>query len=531
MAMIKCPKCGEEISGKANFCPNCGWQVVIQAKPEEWIVTDTDEDGYDDYTDDDEYEDEEIPNGSSYDEKFVPPEPVWDKSKQKSRSDPKQNRRSERGLSAKAPARSSSSHKKKKKRKKKNKLIPVLIAAAGLCVAAVIGIGLFTILSQPNVKSIKVTYNGSTEAGIVLDGSNKGIHVIGTLENGETKELTSGWSIKEPKELEADRSEKVTVTYKDLEKDFSVKCSTSEVINLEVTYDGDTEEGIVIDEDNPGIKVVARYRNGKKETIDDGWTIVDPITLEKDSTSHLLVEYKGKQGNCEVVCSTTTLIGISAEYNSILTSGMTLRDSNDYIVVTAQYGNGTTEEVSGWHIDEEKTILPGRISTVTIYYEDKSCELSVRGEPCFDSQAGTIDGDHFTFTDKEFMDYAEDHTGNTYFVKNTTHSLGEDFYTYGLKSADGDAVVVGLKQNENGDIICITLIGESYVPTIAYGFHFMSFIDKDINTDSNSPAALAIGSGEVYTKDNLLVQFGPYEDGLYMFIIMPTEAYSQMFSS
>lgn len=34
MALIKCPKCGREISDKAKQCPGCGWNPIENASPE-----------------------------------------------------------------------------------------------------------------------------------------------------------------------------------------------------------------------------------------------------------------------------------------------------------------------------------------------------------------------------------------------------------------------------------------------------------------------------------------------------------------
>ena len=37
MALIKCPKCGKEISDKAIACPNCGYPMNQQAQQEEYL--------------------------------------------------------------------------------------------------------------------------------------------------------------------------------------------------------------------------------------------------------------------------------------------------------------------------------------------------------------------------------------------------------------------------------------------------------------------------------------------------------------
>lgn len=45
MALIKCPKCGKEISDKAKKCVGCGWKVdlsILNAKEDEAVSNETD---------------------------------------------------------------------------------------------------------------------------------------------------------------------------------------------------------------------------------------------------------------------------------------------------------------------------------------------------------------------------------------------------------------------------------------------------------------------------------------------------------
>ncbi len=45
MALIKCPKCGKEISDKAKECVGCGWEVnldILYIKADEVVSNETD---------------------------------------------------------------------------------------------------------------------------------------------------------------------------------------------------------------------------------------------------------------------------------------------------------------------------------------------------------------------------------------------------------------------------------------------------------------------------------------------------------
>ena len=72
------------------------------------------------------------------------------------------------------------------------------------------------ILSSCGSKLISITanYDGSAEAGVVLDNANKNIHVIGHAENGDIKEVSSNrWKIKEPSTLKPGETVEVEIFY------------------------------------------------------------------------------------------------------------------------------------------------------------------------------------------------------------------------------------------------------------------------------------------------------------------------------
>ena len=79
--------------------------------------------------------------------------------------------------------------------------------------------------SEKAIVSIASTYDGSTDAGTVLDSSNTGIHVTATLADGSTQEIND-WAITTPQTLVAGQTSTVTITYDSLNSDLAVTCTT-----------------------------------------------------------------------------------------------------------------------------------------------------------------------------------------------------------------------------------------------------------------------------------------------------------------
>ncbi len=321
---IKCPKCGTENDSHAKFCNECGYQLSAEG--------------------------EAIENSS--------PEAAEEKTAEE-RNTSRYRNWGKKDISV-----------PKKKRSKKKIAIGAVIV--------VILIGLLSMCSSPKIVDISASYGeGNDEAGVVLDEKNTNITVIGTDEKGETHEL-SGWTIEEPQTLEKDESATVTVQYKDLTDDLTVNCSSSAVESLTVEYDGDTEENVVLDENNPGFTVYANYKNGDTEQIDSGWTVASPVTLEADGDADVTVRYEGVDSTVHIVCSTVTVTKISAKYDGKTKKGTWLNENNDGIHVTATYASGEKQEVSDWTIKKNAKLKAGHTAQVKISYAGKTCTLKVR---------------------------------------------------------------------------------------------------------------------------------------------------------
>ena len=78
---------------------------------------------------------------------------------------------------------------------------------------------------EKTVASISATYNGSTEAGTVLDANNKGITVTATYDDGTSNTVTD-FTISTPATLEAEQESNVTIEYNGVSCVLNVKCTT-----------------------------------------------------------------------------------------------------------------------------------------------------------------------------------------------------------------------------------------------------------------------------------------------------------------
>lgn len=72
-----------------------------------------------------------------------------------------------------------------------------------------------------------------------------------------------------------------------------------------------------------------------------------------------------------------TLESISAIYSGKTTEGINLTSSNTGIKVTGVYSDGSQKTVTGWAIATPAVLVAEQTSTVTITYDNKSCDLSV----------------------------------------------------------------------------------------------------------------------------------------------------------
>ena len=268
---------------------------------------------------------------------------------------------------------------KKPSNNKKKKLLLIVLLSLIAMTTVVVAI----VLTRPKLVGLQVKYLGSFGAGNVIDDDEKNFDVVAVYSDGNTKEVTD-WTLNKPVELKPDKEAKVTITYKKLSKDVTIKCSTSLVASLDVSYEGKTDAGIVLEEKNTDIVVTAVYVNGDRKQIPQGgWRTVNVATLEPEKESTITISYTDRYTGKPVtaplkVKCTTTLSGITAEYSGDTLAGTSLDTDNDGITVTASYSDGSTQAVTGWTVKSAVELKAGETSTVEIDYEGKSCQLQVK---------------------------------------------------------------------------------------------------------------------------------------------------------
>ena len=148
------------------------------------------------------------------------------------------------------------------------------------------------------------------------------------------------------------------------------------VESIEVSYDGETSAGTVLDDKNKGIRVKGYDKDGEVYDLAD-WSIEKAQTLEMDSDSTVTVVYKDLTAELTVPCSTSELEEITASYSGDASEGVVLDSDNEGFTVTAHYKNGEEEIVEGWTIDIPQTLKADGTADVVIKYEDKECSLNV----------------------------------------------------------------------------------------------------------------------------------------------------------
>ena len=259
----------------------------------------------------------------------------------------------------------------KKALSQKKLLIPIAVVCALILFGFISGS-----ISKNKIVDIKVVYSGNTEAGVVLDKNNTGISVTGIKKNGKEKELTN-WKIKDAKTLENDSVSTVTVIYKKINKDITVKCTSSVIVSMTAKYDGNLSAGTSINA-KKDIIVTALHRNGYTTTITQDCSFTpETVTLKKDGKEKIHVTYEDFSCDVELICSDKTITALSAEYIGELLAGKELKTGSTDIKVTATYKDGTKETVTTWKIDQPGTLEWEKQSDVIISYEDQTCPLSV----------------------------------------------------------------------------------------------------------------------------------------------------------
>lgn len=154
-----------------------------------------------------------------------------------------------------------------------------------IAIVAVLAILIF----RPRMTNVSIGYKGDTTAGTVLDDNNPGFYATGTTNYGKQIEIPyTDLRIKEPKTLEADSSETVTVYFKNAHTDLTIDCTTTALKSLSAQYNGSTYEGTTINKQSD-IAVTATYGDGHTQDIPYWYLKPESVILKKGEESKVEV--------------------------------------------------------------------------------------------------------------------------------------------------------------------------------------------------------------------------------------------------
>lgn len=176
--------------------------------------------------------------------------------------------------------------------------------------------------SSSKVKELIVEYTGDCEEGVIVTKNSSGLKISALHKNGEKTDITEECELLNEVEFKANESVKIEVSYIDpvdgeeFVESKTVKCSTFTIESISAKYTGSKEEGTVLDENNSGIVVTAKYKDGSKEEI-KGWKVKGATSLKADKTSEITITYKDKKCTLEVVCSTMSKSAYMSKCKSI----------------------------------------------------------------------------------------------------------------------------------------------------------------------------------------------------------------------
>lgn len=170
----------------------------------------------------------------------------------------------------------------------------------------------------------------------------------------------------------------VTVTYQSKTTTFSVTVTARPTVaNITATY---TQSGTVYTTDSldslkSDLVVKAVYTDTTEDTLNaSDYTLSGTLTT---GTSTITVSYSGKTTTFTVVVTAAVVTSIDALFTqgtATITTNNSLDDLRQYLVVTANYNNGTTSTVTNYTLSG--TLEEGT-STITVTYEGKTDTFTV----------------------------------------------------------------------------------------------------------------------------------------------------------
>ena len=216
-----------------------------------------------------------------------------------------------------------------------------------------------------------------------------GITVTATYNNG-TSSVVSGWNVV-GFDSDTPSIQNLSVTYvaEDGEtlvaaQELTVKVDAVVAVSIAVSgelsktqyYVGDTLE-------TSGITVTATYNNGTSAVV-DGWTVEGFSSIIPNEAINLTVAYISENGT-KLIASEKPVVSVAAVVaQSIEITTMPDKLSyfvgddfeSDGLVVTANYNNGTSETVTGWHVTGFVSSQAGTIQLNVTYVNEEDNVLT-----------------------------------------------------------------------------------------------------------------------------------------------------------
>lgn len=131
-----------------------------------------------------------------------------------------------------------------------------------------------------------------------------------------------------------------------------------------------------------GIALIWIYKQPKSKaarvvlTILAAFIIIIGISSMGSGSSTSQSESNGSSTSTSVIQS-KELESISAIYSGSTEAGTSINNDNTGISVTATYSDGTTEQVTGWSVDNPGELVASQTSDFNISYQGKTCSLSI----------------------------------------------------------------------------------------------------------------------------------------------------------
>ena len=297
--------------------------------------------------------------------------------------------------------------------------------------------------------------------------------------------------------------------------------SKPRVTSITATYDGSTEEGTILDENNPGFEVKAVYSNGDEEVV-EGWTIKNPYKLGASSVSTVTIEYGKYSTDVTVECTSPALESVTTSYNGSHRPGTVA--TKEYFTVTGNYSDGSSKELEEWSLDSEPVLEAGKDVTVNILYGNDIYPHTIN---VYSKKCPEVKGDVIDCTSEEFIDYYDYSTNDRVRFKKTISDQradGIEDNVYELYCDDEHVLDLLIEMNNNkiAFILMSMVEGQSSDDAHAWAFITAWRIDE-IFEETNSDLVNELVTKNEISKNGLsILNTSSITSGRYSYIISPT---------